>query len=92
MLEALVSSGWKKYSLFPDDGLLVGYFETDDFAAAQTAMVATEVNARWQAQMAPFFAELEGRLDEGMRIVPLVFQLETQLAAHRVTTGRKTIT
>ena len=44
-------AGWRNYSLFvrPDDGLVVGYLETDDFAAAQSAMAATEVNARWQA-------------------------------------------
>src|SRR5690606_30368960 len=36
MLEALHESGWGNYSLFlRDDGLLVGYLETDDFEAAQ---------------------------------------------------------
>ena len=50
------ASGWGNYSLFlRDDGLLVGYLETDDFAAAQAAMEATDVNARWQAEMAEFF-------------------------------------
>ena len=35
MLEALRETGWRNYSLFlGDDGLLVGYLETDDFAAA----------------------------------------------------------
>ena len=49
-----------------DDGLLVGYLETDDFAAAQAAMAATEVNARWQAEMAGFFVDLDGRpADQG---------------------------
>lgn len=82
MLEALAATGWHNYSLFLDDsGLLVGYLETDDFAAAQEAMAATAVNARWQAEMAPFFEALEGRPDESMRTLPLVFQLETQLAA-----------
>jgi L-rhamnose mutarotase len=56
MLEALSATGWGNYSLFlRDDGLLVGYLETEDFAAAQAAMEATEVNARWQASMAEFF-------------------------------------
>lgn len=81
MLQALAASGWHNYSLFlDDDGLLVGYLETDDFAAAQAAMAATDINARWQADMAPFFVELGGRPDENMRVLPLVFQLETQLA------------
>ena len=33
--------------------------ETDDFEAAKRAMDETEVNTRWQAEMAPFF---EGEL------------------------------
>ncbi len=82
MLQSLAATGWHNYSLFLDDnGLLVGYLETDDFAAAQAAMAATDTNERWQADMAPFFVELAGRPDENMRILPLVFQLETQLAA-----------
>lgn len=91
MLEALASTGWHNYSLFlDDDGVLVGYLETEDFEAAQAAMAATDVNARWQAEMAPFFVELAGRPDESMRVLPMVFQLETQLAAHRSSTDRKT--
>jgi L-rhamnose mutarotase len=57
MLDALTRTGWRNYSLFlRPDGLLVGYLETDDFAAAQAAMEREDVNARWQADMAPFFA------------------------------------
>jgi L-rhamnose mutarotase len=71
MLEALSATGWGNYSLFlRDDGLLVGYLETEDFAAAQTAMEATDVNARWQASMAEFF-ELPG--DERVGGVPVGF-------------------
>jgi L-rhamnose mutarotase len=56
MLAALRDAGWRNYSLFlRPDGLLVGYVECEDFAAAQRAMEETEVNARWQAEMAPFF-------------------------------------
>lgn len=91
MLDALAATGWHNYSLFLDDnGLLVGYLETDDFAAAQAAMAETDVNARWQAEMAPFFVELHGRPDESMRVLPLVFQLETQLATLGDTPDRKT--
>jgi L-rhamnose mutarotase len=58
MLEALRDAGWHNYSLYlDDDGLLVGYLETPDFAAATRAMDATDVNARWQAEMAPFFVD-----------------------------------
>ena len=66
MLEALSETGWSNYSLFlRPDGLLVGYFETDSFERAVAAMGETDVNTRWQADMAPFFevSELE-RLEE----------------------------
>ena len=76
MLAALRETGWHNYSLFlRDDGLLVGYLETEDFQAAQEAMARTEVNARWQAEMAPFFEDLEGRPDEGMAPLAEVFHL-----------------
>jgi len=70
MREALTATGWHNYSLFStDEGMVVGYLETDDFEAAREAMARTDVNARWQAEMAPFFENLPGRPDEGM--VPL---------------------
>jgi L-rhamnose mutarotase len=77
MLEALSRTGWRNYSLFmAEDGLLVGYLETDDFAAAQRAMEQTDVNARWQAEMAQFF-ELPGdeRPDTGFVRLVEVFHL-----------------
>jgi L-rhamnose mutarotase len=56
MLDALSRAGWHNYSLFhTEDGLVVGYLETEDFETAVTAMDAEEVNTRWQAAMAPFF-------------------------------------
>jgi L-rhamnose mutarotase len=82
MLEALKSSGWHNYSLFlRPDGLLIGYFETDNLPEAQARMAATEVNARWQAEMAGFFEDLEGAPDEGFLQLTEVFNLEDQLAA-----------
>jgi L-rhamnose mutarotase len=83
MLHALADTGWRNYSLFlKDDGLLVGYVESDDLAAAQKAMAATDVNARWQAEMAPFFIGLAGRPpDEGFLLLEEVFHLEDQLGA-----------
>ncbi|MCO5967482.1 L-rhamnose mutarotase [Actinoallomurus soli] len=77
MLTALRAAGWRNYSIFSrDDGLLVGYLETDDFDAARAAMENTEVNARWQAEMAPFFEGLDGRPDEGMVPLAEVFHLD----------------
>jgi L-rhamnose mutarotase len=81
MLAALRASGWHNYSLFlRDDGLLVGYVESDDLDAAQRAMAATAVNARWQSEMAPFFTGLQGRgPDEGFLLLEEVFNLDEQL-------------
>ncbi len=78
MLAALRAAGWRNYSLFlRDDGLLVGYLETEDFEAARSAMAVQEVNARWQADMAEFFEHLEGRRpDEGLLILDEVFHLD----------------
>jgi L-rhamnose mutarotase len=82
MLEALKQSGWHNYSLFlREDGLLVGYVESDDLTSAQAAMAATDVNARWQAEMSEFFAGPDGRPpDESFLLLTEVFHLEDQLA------------
>jgi hypothetical protein len=50
-----------------EDGLLVGYLVTDDVEAAQAALAVTEVNARWQAEMAEYF--VDGRPDHHMRVL-----------------------
>jgi L-rhamnose mutarotase len=81
MLAALRDAGWHDYSLFlREDGLLVGSLLTDDLPAAQAAMDATDVNRRWQAEMAPFFVQLPGgRPDLGFTVLDEVFNLEAQL-------------
>jgi L-rhamnose mutarotase len=43
-------------------------------------MAATEVNARWQAEMGEFFVELDGAPDTGFLQLREVFHLEDQLA------------
>jgi L-rhamnose mutarotase len=77
MRQALSDAGWHNYSLFlREDGLLVGYLETDDFDAARAAMAATGANARWQAEMAPLFEALDGVApDDAMRPLTEVFHL-----------------
>ena len=77
MLRALAGTGWHNYSLFlAEDGLLVGYLETEDFEAAKRAMAATEVDARWQAEMAEFFELPSGeRPDTGLLRLEEVFHL-----------------
>jgi L-rhamnose mutarotase len=81
MLAALRDAGWHDYSLFlRDDGLLVGYFRTMDLEASQAAMEATDVNRRWQEEMAPFFVNLPGgRPDRGFHVLDEVFNLDAQL-------------
>ena len=74
MLAALRDAGWRNYSLFlRDDGFLVGYLETDDFEAAQRGMADTEVNDRWQRDMAPFF---DARADHALVRLEEVFHLD----------------
>ena len=83
MLRALRDAGWHDSSLvLRDDGLLVGYLLTEDLAAAQAAMDATEVNTRWQAEMSEFFVGLDdGRPDLGFQVLDEVFNLDDQLEA-----------
>ena len=87
MLRALRDTGWHNYSLFlRDDGLLVGYVETPDIDAARAGMDATDVNSRWQAEMAPFFEDLNLPPDQGFLQLREVFHLEDQLAAETTPT------
>lgn len=76
MLQALAATGWRDYSLFSDGrGLVVGYLLTDDFDAASEAMAATDVNGRWQRDMAPFFVDADNPTEQ----LTSIFHLETQL-------------
>ena len=82
MLAALKDAGWNNYSLFlDDDGLLIGYLECDDFDAVRARMALTDVNARWQAEMAALFRDGDVPPDEGFRVLDEVFNLDGQLAA-----------
>ena len=78
MLDALTAAGWRNYSLFvrEGDGLVVGYLETDDFAAAQQRMAETEVNTLWQAGMAEYFLSNDTNPDEQMQTLSEYFHLE----------------
>ena len=82
MLRALKDAGWNNYSLFLGaDGLLVGYVECHDFDAARARMALTEVNARWQAEMAALFENSGQAPDEGFQVLEEVFNLDSQLAS-----------
>ena len=76
MLAALRAAGWGNYSIFlAEDGLLVGYLETDDYQAALDAMAKTEVNGRWQAEMAAYFVA-NGPPDRSFLRLAEIFHLD----------------
>ncbi|HTV11686.1 MAG TPA: L-rhamnose mutarotase [Acidimicrobiales bacterium] len=78
MRAALSAAGWHNYSLFlAPPGTVIGYLECEDFEGARRAMEKTEVNARWQKEMAPMFEGLSGRPpDEAMDPLPEIFHLD----------------
>jgi L-rhamnose mutarotase len=77
MQSALRETGWSNYSLFlREDGLLVGYLETEDFERARAGMASREVNKRWQHEMRDFFVQPDGALpDRAMQPLEEVFHL-----------------
>jgi len=77
MLNALRETGWTNYSLFlREDGLLVGYLETEDFERARAGMASREVNDRWQSEMRDFFVQPQGLTpDRAMQPLEEVFHL-----------------
>ena len=82
MLREIEASGRRNYSIFlSDDGLLIGYFETDDLAASEAYLAASPVAAEWEAKMAPFFESLGGRADQAFTRIPEIFNLDDQLDA-----------
>ena len=78
MLQALRETGWSNYSLFlREDGLLVGYLETEDFERARAGMASREVNERWQREMKDFFVQPAGLLpDRAMAPLEEIFHLD----------------
>lgn len=81
MLRAIEQAGRRNYSLFlRPDGLLIGYYETDDDQAAQLALDADPRTAVWETQMSDFFVSLDGRPDQSAEQLTEVFNLEDQLA------------
>ncbi|GAA3336720.1 L-rhamnose mutarotase [Curtobacterium pusillum] len=84
MLRAIASAGRRNYSLFlDDDGLLIGYYETDSVADADASLAASEVATAWESHMQDLFTGATGRADQAARVLPEVFNLEDQLAAAR---------
>jgi L-rhamnose mutarotase len=81
MLRAIADSGRRNYSLFlRDDGMLIGYFETDSVEASQAALAADPRTAAWEAEMSEFFVALDGRADQAALHLAEIFNLDDQLA------------
>ncbi|MCJ1708216.1 L-rhamnose mutarotase [Microbacterium sp. VKM Ac-2923] len=81
MLDEIAAAGRRNYSLFlGEGGRLVGYYETDDDAAAGAYLAASPIAAAWEAEMAPYFLGLDGRPDQAATALTEVFHLADQLA------------
>jgi L-rhamnose mutarotase len=52
LLAALTKAGCRNYSIYRRDRDLFGYMEVDDFDRFRKTIGASDVNARWQADMA----------------------------------------
>ncbi|MFB7844377.1 L-rhamnose mutarotase [Microbacterium sp. NPDC056052] len=84
MLAEIAAAGRRNYSLFlAEDGRLVGYYETEDDAAAQAYLAASPIAARWETEMAPYFLGLDGRPDQAATALTEIFHLADQLDAAR---------
>lgn len=83
MLAAIADSGRRNYSIFlRDDGLLVGYYETDDDAESARLLAADPRTELWEKQAQRFFVALDGaRPDQSAPHLREVFNLEDQVAA-----------
>jgi L-rhamnose mutarotase len=77
MQQALRETGWNNYSLFlREDGLMVGYLETEDFERSREEMGRRDINAKWQREMGPFFQNPPGiSPDRAMMPLEEVFHL-----------------
>jgi L-rhamnose mutarotase len=75
LLEVLRGAGCRDYSIYQRDDDLFGVFEVDDFEHFRAVLGASDVNARWQADMASLIdpctdlaTGFHRRLDEVFRL------------------------
>jgi L-rhamnose mutarotase len=76
MSAALRAAGARDYSIFIRGDDLFAYLEVDDFAAFRASMAATEVNDRWQADMASLIDPLTDPATGFHQRLQEVFHLE----------------
>jgi L-rhamnose mutarotase len=84
MLREITTSGRRNYSIFlRPDGLLIGYFETDDRIASDAYLAASAVATDWENEMSPFFEDTTGRPDQSFTTLDEIFNLDDQIATAR---------
>ena len=76
MLDALRTAGARNYSIFLYGAELFAYLEVDDFDAFRASMAATEINDRWQAEMASLIDPLTDPATGFHQRLEEVFHLE----------------
>ena len=76
MLAELKAAGASNYSIFLDRDRLFGYLEVEDLGRFQQHMNASEVNARWQAEMGVLIDPLTDPATGFHRQLDEVFHLE----------------
>ncbi len=83
MLREIAASGRRNYSLFlRPDGLLIGYFETDDLDASRAYLDASPIAAAWEHEMGGLFDDVGGvRADQAFDQLDEVFNLHDQLTS-----------
>ena len=76
MLALLKSAGISEYSIYRRDDILILALRTEDFEATWSQIDTHPVNLRWQAEMAPYFAPVDGlRPGERFAMLAEVFYL-----------------
>jgi L-rhamnose mutarotase len=76
MLDALRAAGVHDYSIFLRGEDLFGYLEVDDLERFQREIAASEVNARWQREMAGLIDPLTDPATGFHRRLDEVFHLD----------------
>lgn len=76
MLDALRAAGARDYSIFIRGDDLFAYLVVDDFDSFRRSMAATEVNDRWQAEMAALIDPLTDPATGFHRRLEEIFHLD----------------
>jgi L-rhamnose mutarotase len=76
LLADLTAAGYRNYSIFNDGLDLFGYFECDDYEAANAAMARSEANRRWQQFMSGYLEQAPGPDAGPASLMTEVFRLD----------------